>query len=84
MRLRGYLGLAAHHKREMRIMNRVLTWRSEARRDEMITHEGDLRHVDLLLRDHGLEHGKSQGKTVPWDMYALLAKNPLAIAPLAN
>ena len=37
MKLRGFQGLEAHHKHEMRIMNRVLTWRlSEAGRAEMI------------------------------------------------
>ena len=63
MKLCGYLGPAAHHKREMRILNHVLTWRSsETGRAEKITYEGDPRHVDLLLRGHGLEHGKSQEK----------------------
>ena len=38
----------------------VLTWRSsEAGSAEMITYERDPRHVDLLLRDCGLVHGKS-------------------------
>ena len=60
MKLRVYLGFAAHHKREMRILNRVLTWRfSEAECAEMITHERDTRHVDLLFRDCGLEHAKN-------------------------
>ena len=55
MKLRGYLGPAAHHKREMCIQNRVFIWRSsEAGSAEMITYEGDLRHVDILLRDYGL------------------------------
>ena len=28
MKLRRYLGLAAHHEREMRVLNCVITWRS--------------------------------------------------------
>ena len=64
-KLRGCLGRVAHHQREMRALNRVPRWRSsEALSATMITHEGDPRHVDFLLRDYGLEHGKSQGKTV--------------------
>ena len=67
MKFRGYLGPAAHHKRGMRILNRVFTrTSSEAGRAEMITHEGDPRHVDLLfLRDYGLEDGKSRRSTMP-------------------
>ena len=77
MTLRGNLGLAAHHSREMRILNRVLTWRSsEAGRAERITCEEDPRHENLLLRDYGVEPGKSRVKTVPWDTPAFLAKNP--------
>ena len=82
MKLGGYLGFAARAKREMRILNRVFTWRSsEAGRAEVISYEGDPRHVDLSLRDHSLD-GKSRGKTVPWDKPAFLAKSPLAGAYL--
>ena len=83
MTLRGNLGLAAHHSREMRILNRVLTWRSsEAGRAGRITYEEDPRHENLLLRDYGVEPGKSRGKTVPRDTPAFLAKNPRSGAHL--
>ena len=77
MTLRANLGPGAHHSREMRILNRVLTWRSsEAGRAERITYEEDPRHENFLLRDYGVEPRKSRGKTVPWDTPAFLAKNP--------
>ena len=38
--------------------------------------------MDFMLRDYGVEHGKSQGKTVPRDKPAFLAKSPLARAYL--
>ena len=67
MTLRGNLGPAAHHSREMRILNRVLTWRSsEAGRAERITCEEDPRNENLLLRDYGVEPGKSWVKTVQY------------------
>ena len=39
--------------------------------------------MDLLLRNYGLEHGKSRRKTRLWDNPAFLAKNPLAGANLS-
>ena len=40
MKLSGYLSFAAYHKREMRVLNRVLIWiSSEVGRAEMITYE---------------------------------------------
>ena len=77
MTRRGNFGLAAHHSREMRILNRVLTWRpSEAGRAGRITYEEDPRHENILLREYGVEPRRSWGKTVPWDTPAFLAKNP--------
>ena len=35
MKLRGYLGLAAHHEREVRVFNRVITWRSSEAGDAL-------------------------------------------------
>ena len=77
MKLRGCLELAAHQKREMRILNRVLTCKaSEAGRVDMITYEYDPRHATLLVPDYGV-HGRSRGKTVRWDRQGFLAKNRL-------
>ena len=77
----GYLGPAAHHKLEITILNRVLTWRvADAAKGlgEMITYEADQRHADILMRDYGLEPGKSKGKQVPWDKPSYIGKHPLA------
>ena len=35
MKLRGYLGFAAHHEREVRVLNRVITWRSSEAGDAL-------------------------------------------------
>ena len=56
-----------HHKREMRIVSRVLTWHAAEERAVMVTYEGYQRHVDLLLEEDGPERGQSPGKTTPWD-----------------
>ena len=44
----------------------------------MITGEGDQRHVDLLLKEYGLEYGTNRCKATPWDKTTFLANNPLA------
>ena len=81
MKLRGYLGPSSRHKQEMRILNRVLTWRvADASRNEpeMLTYEADQRHADLLVGDYGLEMGKSKGRTSPWDKPTYMSRHPLA------
>ena len=83
IKLRGYLVPGGHHKREMRIPSRLLAWHaSHCGRAGMITCEGDQRHADLLLTGTGLDHGKSRGKTTPWNKPTVLAKHPLAGAYL--
>ena len=85
MTLRGNVGLAAHHSREMRILNRVLTWRSsEARRAGRITCEEDPRHENLLLRDYGVEFGKSRGEDSTLGHARVLGKEPAFRSLLAS
>ena len=47
----------------------------------MITYEGDPRHVDLLLRDCGLEHGKSG---VPLGQARVLGTEPACRSLVAS
>ena len=63
IKVSGYLGLAAHHKREMRILSRVLTWiPSEAGRAEMITYEGNPRTRGRLVAWLWLEAREEPGE----------------------
>ena len=72
---RGFFVSAANHKREMRILSRVLTWRiAEARCTVRITYDGDPRHIDHLLLDCDLERQKSWGKTVALERTACVTK----------
>ena len=77
MTLRGNLGLAAHHSREMRILNRVLTWRSsEAGRAERSHTRKTCDTRTSCCVTMAWSPGRAGGKTVPWDTPAFLAKNP--------
>ena len=67
----------------MRILSRVLTWHAaDTTHAPIITYLGDQRHVDLLLKRYGLEHGRSQGKNTLRDKTTFLGTNPLAGAYL--
>ena len=39
-----------HHRQEIRVLNRVITWTPKG-----ITYEADPRHAELIVRDLGLE-----------------------------
>ena len=81
VKLRGYLGSGANRKKEIRILNRVLTWRvadSPLGESEMIAYEADQRLADILIRDYGLEPGESKGRLAPWNKPSFFQKHPLA------
>ena len=48
-----YLGPAAHHKKEIRVLNRTLRWTSGG-----ITYEPDQRHAELIVKEMGMEGAK--------------------------
>ena len=47
---RGRIGPGKEDKKEMRILNRIVSWTEEG-----IEYEGDQRHVEICMRDLGLE-----------------------------
>jgi len=51
---RGRLGPGPHDLKEMRILNRAVTWTKEG-----LTYEADQRHVEICLRDVNLENATS-------------------------
>ena len=73
--LRGHVEPGGHHKCEMRILNRMLTWRAvQTGRAKMINCEGDQRQADLLLMEYGIQHGDE----LPWCKNHILAEEPAA------
>ena len=83
LKLRVYLGPAAYHKREMRILNRVLTWRSsEAGRDEMITRKETHDTWASCWVTMAWSTGRAGSRQYLGTSSAFLAKNPLAGAYL--
>ena len=73
---RGILGADGLH--EIRILNRVITYHPATPGClEMLTHEADQRHADLLMAAYGL-NVSSKGKPIPWDKANFLARHPLA------
>ena len=70
--------LVADDLHEIRILNRVITYHpSKPGCPEMLSHEADQEHSDLLMAAYGLT-ASSKTKATPWDKAAFLARRPLA------
>ena len=49
---RGRLGPDRNHKKQIRILNRIVEWTDA---DDGILYEGDQRHVEICIKHVGLE-----------------------------
>ena len=52
---KGRIGPAKGGEREMRILNRIISWT-----DNGIHYEGDQRHVEIAMRELGLDEGSRE------------------------
>ena len=74
---RGTLGPGPKDVRQIRILNRVVSYvEPKGREPEMILYEADERHVELLLKAYGLKDG-SKSKAIPWDKTDHQSRHPL-------
>ncbi len=81
---RGVLGPAPQELKEIRILNRVLTYVvGRGGRADEILYEADQRHVELAAAAYAIRPGKRIVAT-PLDKANFLARHPVAGTPLAE
>ena len=78
IKVRAILGPEPGHDKEVRMLNRVITYRVGTHgKPDVVTYEADQRHADLLTKAYGL-NASSKKKATPWSKPDFVSKHPLA------